>query len=364
MNMYLIVQAAFYSYCLPPSKSYTISVTFFPVKNCIIWIIAEQVGLSMCPKSNLITAKMKEIEGAAQGSSSPSISLQQRVFGFLAPLSFAFLMCASHICISFSIYTIPLFFPLPFHNQITTHRYQLQGIHLWQTSIPAMSATFVKFCSSWLPTCLSGFLPSTVSHRFKLWRPCINQSGKTPSASSSLVESHFNLRKQEYNASVAKLKQISEEIWLHYFMFAIILSNATPLIPLIFIIATVAIISTHVLLFAIRERATFAANLLKKIEPLVANKIPYLEVATSLGLIADLFTPYRSLFATFMYFWVFQRQRLVSKSQGCDTRQAWLKVHEKVAPVFDKLPLFRALYPKLVQLAAKFANPQGVAFKQ
>lgn len=173
-----------------------------------------------------------------------------------------------------------------------------------------------------------------------------------------------SVRKQEYNASAAKLKQILEEIWLHYFMFAIILSNATPLIPLIFIIATVAIISTHVLLFAIRERATFAANLLKKIEPLVANKIPYLEVATSLGLIADLFTPYRSLFATFMYFWVFQRQRLVSKSQGCDTRQAWLKVHEKVAPVFDKLPLFRALYPKLVQLAAKFANPQGVAFKQ
>jgi hypothetical protein len=84
----------------------------------------------MCPKSDLITAKMNEIERAAQGSFSPSISLQQRVFGFLAPLSFAFLMCASHICISFSIYTILLFLPLPFHNQITTHRYQLQDIHL------------------------------------------------------------------------------------------------------------------------------------------------------------------------------------------------------------------------------------------
>jgi hypothetical protein len=83
----------------------------------------------MCPKSDLIMAKMTEIERAAQATSSPSINLQQ-VIGFLAPLSFAFLMCASHICLSFSIYVIMLFLPLPFHTQITTHHYQLQDIPL------------------------------------------------------------------------------------------------------------------------------------------------------------------------------------------------------------------------------------------
>jgi hypothetical protein len=84
----------------------------------------------MCPKSELIMAKMTEIERAAHATSSPSISLQQRVFGFLAPMSFAFLMCASHICLSFSVYVIILFLPLPFHTQTTTHHYHLQDIPL------------------------------------------------------------------------------------------------------------------------------------------------------------------------------------------------------------------------------------------
>jgi hypothetical protein len=149
-------------------------------------------------------------------------------------------------------------------------------------------------------------------------------------------------------------------------MFAITLSNATPLIPLFFILATVAIMSSHVLLFAVRERAPFAADWYKWIDRVVTNKIPYLEVAISLGLIADLFTPHRSLFATFMYFWVFQRQRLVRKSSydKNDTREVWLKLHENLAPFMLKLPLLNKLYPKLAQMAAKFANPEGVAFKQ
>lgn len=182
----------------------------------------------------------------------------------------------------------------------------------------------------------------------------------------------------EFCPVVAQMVKMQHETWLHYIMFAIILSNATPMFSGIFIVATVAIMSTHVLLFAVAKRYSSIDVWLKKIQQLVEKQVPYLEVAISLGLIADICTPYRSLFATVMYFWVFQRQRLTPipmhvfsprlYNKPCfapsGTRQAWSKLDDMVAPFFKSLPLLNGVYPKIVTLASKFADPQGVAGRQ
>jgi len=182
----------------------------------------------------------------------------------------------------------------------------------------------------------------------------------------------------EFCPVVEQMVKMQHETWLHYIMFAIILSNATPMFSGIFIVATVAIMSTHVLLFAVAKRSSSINVWLQKVEQLVEKQVPYLEVAISLGLIADICTPYRSLFATVMYFWVFQRQRLTpipmhvfsprlyNKPQfvPSGTRQAWSKLDDKVAPFFKSLPLLKGIYPKVVELASKFADPQGVAGRQ
>jgi hypothetical protein len=171
---------------------------------------------------------------------------------------------------------------------------------------------------------------------------------------------------------------MQHETWLHYVMFAIILSNATPLFSSFFILASIAIMSTHVVLFTLTKRTPFAAAWLQKVEYVVEHQIPFLEVAISFGLIADLFTPYRSLLATAMYFWVFLRQRVTPipmhvfqpalfrqpKFAASHTRKAWLKVDEMMAPLFHKLPVLKLLYPRIVELASKFADPQGVAGRQ
>jgi hypothetical protein len=177
---------------------------------------------------------------------------------------------------------------------------------------------------------------------------------------------------------IAQMVIMQHDTWLHYVMFAIILSNATPMFSWIFIVTTVAIMSTHVLLFAVAKRTSSVNVWLEKVEQLVEKKVPFLEVAISVGLIADICTPSRSLFATVMYFWVFQRQRLTPipmhaisprvYNKPCfaptSTRQAWSKVDDKVAPFFKSLPLLKAVYPKVVELASKFADPQGVAGRQ
>jgi hypothetical protein len=41
-----------------------------------------------------------------------------------------------------------------------------------------------------------------------------------------------------------------------------------------------------------------------------------------------------------------------------------LKVDEMMAPLFHKLPVLKLLYPRIVELASKFADPQGVAGRQ
>jgi hypothetical protein len=183
---------------------------------------------------------------------------------------------------------------------------------------------------------------------------------------------------KEFDSSVAKLVQMQHETWLHYVMFAIILSNSTPLFSSFFILISIAIMCTHVLLFALMKRTPFAAAWFQKLDHMVEHQIPFLEVAISLGLIVDLFTPYRSLLATVMYFWVFLRQRVTPipmhvfqptifrqpKFAASHTRKAWSKVDEMIAPQINKLPIVKALYPKIVQLAAKFADPQGVAGRQ
>jgi hypothetical protein len=173
--------------------------------------------------------------------------------------------------------------------------------------------------------------------------------------------------------------QFHQETWLHYVMFAVIVSNSTPLFSSVFILATIAIMSTHVLLFALSKFTPLAAALFQKVQVMVDRQIPFLEVAISFGLIADLFTPYRSLLATVMYFWVFMRQRLVPvplhvfqpaiyrepRFAPSATRNAWSKVDQIVAPFFNKIPVFKMLYPKFVQLAANaFAEPKGVSGRQ
>jgi hypothetical protein len=186
----------------------------------------------------------------------------------------------------------------------------------------------------------------------------------------------------EFCPVIAQMVKMQHDTWLHYFMFAIILSNATPMFSWIFIVITVAIMSTHVLLFAVassqRERTSSVNVWLEKVEKLVEKNVPFLEVAISVGLIADICTPSRSLFATVMFFWVFQRQRLTPipmhvfsprvYNKPCfaptSTRQAWSKVDDKVAPFIKSLPILKAVYPKLVELASKFAEPQGVAGRQ
>ena len=137
-------------------------------------------------------------------------------------------------------------------------------------------------------------------------------------------------------------------------MFAVIVSNSTPLFSSFFILATIAIMSTHVLLFALSKFTPLAATLLKKVQDIVDSQIPFLEVAISFGLIADLFTPYRSLLATVMYFWVFMRQRLgpipmhvfqpaiyrQPHFAPSATRNVWSKVDQIVAPFFNNIPVF------------------------
>ncbi len=161
-------------------------------------------------------------------------------------------------------------------------------------------------------------------------------------------------------------------------MFAIILSNSTPLFASFFILASIAIMSTHVLFFTVTKHTPFAAAWLQKVEHVVEHRIPFLEVAISFGLIADLFTPYRSLLATAMYFWVFLRQRVTPipmhvfqptifrqpNFAASHTRKAWSKVDETIAPFFHKLPVLKILYTRIVQMAAKFADPPGVAGRQ
>ena len=177
--------------------------------------------------------------------------------------------------------------------------------------------------------------------------------------------------------AMLKFMEVQSDPWLHFLSFAVVISNATPLIPNSFIVATIAIMSIHVLTFAVAYRLSlpvitaYAVALNRQLELLILPRIPFLEVAIGLGLIADIFTPYRSLVATVMYFWVFQRMRLapIPGFRGAPlpspTRHMWSKLDAFLAPFFVRLPLVGPLYTKLTALAAKsFADPQGVAGRQ
>jgi hypothetical protein len=188
-----------------------------------------------------------------------------------------------------------------------------------------------------------------------------------PKALLFLSESHLILRKNggiDVNDEKSSAAKVLSHTWLHYLMFALVLSNATPLIPLLFITATVVIISTDVLLFAVRERAPIVSAWHEKILSMNKTFIPWLEVIIGVGLIADIFTPNRSLLATFMYFSVFQRHRLAFKKTRQEILPVWSKLDAKVSPFFSNVPLLNKLYPKLREMAKKFANPEGVASNQ
>jgi len=177
--------------------------------------------------------------------------------------------------------------------------------------------------------------------------------------------------------AMLKFMEVQSDPWLHFLSFGVVVSNATPLFPNFLVLATIAIMSVHVLTFTVAYRlplpivAAQAVALNRKLEQQVLPRIPFLEVAIGLGLIADVFTPHRSLVATVMYFWVFQRMRLASipgyggAVLASPTRLMWSKVDAFLSPFFLKLPLVGPLYTKITALAAKsFAEPQGVAGRQ
>jgi hypothetical protein len=87
----------------------------------------------MCPESKVILAKKSEIEQGQARPTSPSISFPQRAFGFLAPLSFAYLMFAAPLLLfSQSFHVLCLssccFFILFHFIETTTFYSLLQGM--------------------------------------------------------------------------------------------------------------------------------------------------------------------------------------------------------------------------------------------
>ena len=81
----------------------------------------------MCPQSEVLKNKIKELEqplpkppqqqpqqqAYSSSASTSAISLPQRLFGFMAPVSFAYLLYSSPLFRSFVVFVFVLQLPLP-----------------------------------------------------------------------------------------------------------------------------------------------------------------------------------------------------------------------------------------------------------